>query len=40
MIKLHIHYLYTEKPGCQFARAKLAKKRLRKSNFSGKDTSR
>ena len=35
MIKLHIRYLYTEKPGSQFPPAKCAKKHPRKSKVPG-----
>ena len=37
MIKLHMYYLYTEKPGNQFPSAKSAKKHPPKSDIPGKD---
>ena len=36
MIKLHIHYLYTEKPGSQFPPAKCAKNRRGRAIFQAK----
>ena len=40
MVKLNIHYLYTEKPDSHFSPAKCPKKHSERSDMSGKDTSR